>query len=82
MKKFKQVYANKFQRLDESRAVHLTCIKRCSTELTHWSVLDKTERNIQQVEERVAFSLSKHSLHTEEMVGASGRARHAYAKRA
>ena len=33
-------------------------------------IADKTDRSIQQVEERVAFSLSKHSLHTEEMVGA------------
>ena len=31
-------------------------------------IADKTDRSIQQVEERVAFSLSKHSLHTEEMV--------------
>ena len=33
-------------------------------------IADRTDKSIQQVEERVAFSLSKHSLHTEEMVGA------------
>lgn len=71
MKKFKQVYANKFQRLDESVSsaldIHQKMLDRVDA-LERF--VDKSERNIQQVEERVAFSLSKHSLHTEEMVGA------------
>ena len=71
MKKFKQVYANKFQRMDESVSsaldVHQKMLDRVDA-LERF--VDKSERNIQQVEERVAFSLSKHSLHTEEMVGA------------
>ena len=59
------------QRLDESVSsvldIHQKMLERIEA---LERIADKTDRSIQQVEERVAFSLSKHSLHTEEMVGA------------
>ena len=71
MKKFKQVYGNKFQRLDESVSsaldIHQQMLDRIDT---LERLVERMDRSIVQVEERVAFSLSKHSLHTEEMVGA------------
>lgn len=69
MKKFKHVYGTKFQRMDESVGQALDIHQKVLDRIDALErIADKTDRSIQQVEERVAFSLSKHSLHTEEMV--------------
>lgn len=69
MKKFKHVYGTKFQRMDESVGQALDIHQKMLDRIDALErIADKTDRSIQQVEERVAFSLSKHSLHTEEMV--------------
>jgi hypothetical protein len=59
------------QRLDESVSSVLDIHQKMLDRVEALErIADRTDKSIQQVEERVAFSLSKHSLHTEEMVGA------------
>ena len=71
MKKFKMVYNNKLQRIDESLSSMLDIHQQMIDRIDKLErAVEHTDRNLHNVEERVAYSLSKHSLHTEEMVAA------------